>query len=98
MTSEEIIEKIVEHVQWLLPTPHAKLNSKGKHILRGLLRKLVRIAQSEVEEVCEFCGGINGEHEELDSMEQVYAGEPHMAPIGSRPCPNSLPDNEEDYE
>ncbi len=36
----------------------------------------------EFEPVCEYCGGTG----EVDSMEQVYAGEPHMAPIGTRKC------------
>lgn len=54
----------------------------------------------EDQEVCELCGGVNGEHEDIDTMEQVYPNEPHMANIGSRPCPNSLsePDDYDDQE
>ena len=33
-------------------------------------------------EKCEMCGGTG----EMTTMEYVYAGEPHMAPIGTRPC------------
>lgn len=32
--------------------------------------------------VCEFCGGTG----EVVVDEAVYPGEPHMAPIGTRPC------------
>jgi hypothetical protein len=32
--------------------------------------------------ICEWC---NGEGE-ITTMEQVYAGEPHTAPIGTRKC------------
>ena len=38
---------------------------------------------------CEFCGGTNGEHHDIVTMEYVYPGEPHMAPIGTRDCPNA---------
>lgn len=54
-------------------------------------------SEGKEEEVCELCGGKDGEHEEVSSMEAVYPGEPHMADIGSRPCPNYQP-NEEDYD
>ncbi len=36
----------------------------------------------EVEEVCADCLGTG----EVTVMERVYAGEPHMAPIGTRTC------------
>lgn len=46
-----------------------------------------------LEEPCETCGGEG----EVSTMEQVYPGEPHMAPIGTAPCPDcNLP--EPDYE
>lgn len=32
--------------------------------------------------VCEFCGGSG----EVETMEYVYPGEPHMAPIGTQKC------------
>ena len=38
--------------------------------------------ECEVEEVCEDCLGTG----EVDTMEQVYANEPHTAPIGTRAC------------
>lgn len=41
-------------------------------------------------EECEFCGGANGEHHDITTMEYVYPGEPHMAPIGTQRCPNSI--------
>lgn len=40
-------------------------------------------------EQCEHCGGLDGEHEDITTMETVYAGEPHTAPIGSQPCPDA---------
>lgn len=51
-------------------------------------------------DICEICGGINGKHEEISTMEAVYPNEPHMADIGSSPCPNSLrdPDDSDDQE
>lgn len=37
---------------------------------------------ADVYEVCAECGGFG----EFSTMESVYQGEPHMAPIGTRPC------------
>lgn len=37
---------------------------------------------SDIEEVCEMCLGEG----EVTTMERVYAGEPHVAPIGTRKC------------
>ena len=51
--------------------------------------------EDEIEE-CEFCGGKNGEHGDISTMERVYPGEPHMADVGSRPCPNSRPARDDD--
>lgn len=42
------------------------------------------IDAKEEEEVCETCGGTG----EVTTMEAVYPNEPHMAPIGSAPCPD----------
>ena len=39
---------------------------------------------AEDEEVCETCGGIGY----VRTMERVYPGEPHMAPVGEEPCPD----------
>lgn len=36
----------------------------------------------EAEDVCEYCGGTG----EITTMESVYAGEPHQAPIGTQTC------------
>lgn len=43
------------------------------------------------EEVCEMCGGTG----EITVDEPVYAGEPHMAPIGTKPC---ICQTKEDFE
>lgn len=48
--------------------------------------------ECDVEEVCADCLGTG----EITTMEQVYAGEPHMAPIGSRVCP--CQNKEEEYD
>ncbi len=48
--------------------------------------------ECETEEVCETCLGEG----EVTTMEQVWAGEPHMAPIGTAKCPDCTP--EPDYE
>lgn len=48
----------------------------------------------ETEEVCEFCGGTG----EVTTMEQVYAGEPHMAPIGTATCSCRLQAKEYEHE
>lgn len=48
----------------------------------------------EVEEVCADCGGTG----EVDTMEQVYANEPHMAPIGTRKCICRLQSNDDDHD
>lgn len=49
--------------------------------------------ECDVEEVCDECLGTG----EVTVDEQVYAGEPHMAPIGTRTCICKLPD-EDDYQ
>lgn len=36
----------------------------------------------KIEKLCTYCNGTG----EVDSMEQVYPGEPHQAPIGTRKC------------
>lgn len=36
----------------------------------------------EDDEVCDMCGGTG----EIAIIERVYTNEPHMAPVGSRPC------------
>lgn len=51
--------------------------------------------ECEVEEVCEFCYGEG----EVTVDEQVWAGEPHTAPIGTRKCicrMDDEPDRDED--
>lgn len=40
--------------------------------------------EKEEDYVCQTCGGTG----EVTTMESVYPGEPHMAPIGSAPCPD----------
>lgn len=44
--------------------------------------------------VCRECGGTK----EVSTSEQVYAGEPHMADIGTKPCPKCCADDEEDFD
>lgn len=51
--------------------------------------------EDEESEVCETCGGTG----EVDRMEAVYPGEPHMASIDTQPCPDcSIRNDEDDYE
>ena len=52
----------------------------------------------ENQDECEYCGGKNGEHEDIATMESVYPGEAHTAPVGLQRCPNSLIDDEEEYD
>lgn len=54
------------------------------------------IKQEEDEEVCETCGGTG----EVSSMEAVYPGEPHMADVGTQPCPDCSPqfDDSDEYD
>lgn len=49
--------------------------------------------ECEVEEVCADCLGTG----EVTTMESVYAGEPHMAPIGTAKCHCQARD-EDDYD
>ena len=37
-------------------------------------------------QMCDTCGDSG----EITVDEQVYPGEPHMAPIGTKPCPNCI--------
>ncbi len=43
------------------------------------------------EEICEECGGTG----EVDVIEPVYPGEPHMADVGTRPCVCQIKDEDE---
>jgi hypothetical protein len=45
----------------------------------------------ETEEVCAVCHGTG----EVRTMEEVYPGEPHTAPIGSQKCLCQLKDDDE---
>lgn len=45
------------------------------------------------EEECETCGGTG----EVSCMERVYPNEPHMADIGTEPCPDCQ-SRDEDYD
>lgn len=49
--------------------------------------------ECEIEEVCETCLGTG----EVDVMEYVYPGEPHMAPIDTGRCPDCYSD-ESDFD
>ena len=44
--------------------------------------------------ICGTCGGSG----EITTMERVYPNEPHLAPIGSEPCPDCQIKEENDYE
>lgn len=44
--------------------------------------------------VCRTCGGTG----EVSSMERVYANEPHMADVGTQPCPDCHPPREEEHD
>lgn len=46
------------------------------------------------DEVCEFCGGTG----EVTTMEQVYPGEPHYAPIGTQRCICQIEEHDGDGE
>lgn len=46
------------------------------------------------EEKCEECGGYGY----VSVMERVYPNEPHMAEIGSEPCPSCQNREQDDYE
>lgn len=52
--------------------------------------------EKEEEDVCSTCGGSG----EVSTMEAVYPGEPHMAPVGTSPCPDCRPgpDNDENQD
>lgn len=41
-------------------------------------------------EECDICGGTG----EVTTMEPVYAGEPHTAPVGSRRCECTIDEEE----
>lgn len=40
--------------------------------------------------MCSECGGVDGEHEDITTMESVSPSEPHLqAPVGTAKCPNA---------
>lgn len=43
---------------------------------------------------CATCGGTG----EVTTSEQVYPGEPHMADIGTAPCPDCGIKDDDDYD
>lgn len=70
-------------------------NKKEDEILypEGELPELPEFEDLE-DEVCEFCGGTG----EITVDEQVYAGEPHYAPIGTRKCICQIEEHDGDGE
>lgn len=50
--------------------------------------------ECEAEEVCAECYGTG----EVTTMEYVYAGEPHQAPIGTAPCPVCQVKDDDEYD
>lgn len=50
--------------------------------------------KDEDEEVCPTCGGTG----EVTTMETVYAGEPHTAPVGTGRCPDCNMPDEDEYD
>lgn len=59
-----------------------KTNKKGEDIDIWICDKCKK--ECEVRLECETCLGTG----EVDEMEAVYPGEPHMAPIGTGRCPD----------
>lgn len=45
------------------------------------------------EDECETCGGTG----EVSTMERVYANEPHMADVGTGPCPDCRDQGDDEY-
>ena len=56
-------------------------------------KEIEYLIDAKEEEVCETCGGTG----EVTTKERVYANEPHMADIGSEPCPDCQ-NREQDYD
>jgi hypothetical protein len=53
-----------------------------KEFPSGSAPELYKMIKEALEPTCDICGGTG----EVTTMEQVYAGEPHMAPIGTKKC------------
>lgn len=51
--------------------------------LGGQILESKRVREYLCDPDCEYCGGFG----EITTDEAVYPGEPHRAPIGSKPCP-----------
>lgn len=49
----------------------------------GALNKAEEVFLEE-DEICDTCFGTG----EITTMERVYPNEPHLAPVGSAPCPD----------
>ena len=70
-------------------------NAKNKKEVEPSEDDLKKIEEKAEDEVCPTCGGTG----EVSAMEQVYPGEPHMADIGTQPCPDCRsPKDEDDYD
>lgn len=93
----ETIKKATEIIKDKGGAPKHTENCCGDHASHTHLGCCSENKQEPEENVCELCGGKDGEHEDISTMEAVYPGEPHMADVGSRPCPN-LEANEEDHD
>lgn len=64
----------------------------GKGVVMEIMYNYTTLKE-RFENECDECGGTG----EVTTMEQVYANEPHMAPIGTRPCPKCRSKKEEEY-
>lgn len=69
-----------------------ELERAAARIREGKLRGYVNGGEWKLSEtkVCEECGGVNGEHEDITLMEAVDPREPHLqAPVGMAKCPKA---------
>jgi hypothetical protein len=78
----------------ILGQPSQSIHGSAASMTTELLEPPVILESAkEVEQVCQLCAGTG----EIITMEYVYPNEPHVAPIGTAPCPEcQYPDDEDE--
>lgn len=68
------------------------LDDGQKDFIRERMEVVATKAIEMAKDYCETCGNTG----EVRTMEAVYPGEPHMADVGTGPCPDCRPGGDDD--
>lgn len=83
----------IERVQMLRRQPHSDdiVEVVGQDFVYHITATEMEKYLVDSEQMCGKCHDTG----EVDTMESIYPGEPHMGPVGSRPCDCRIKEDEE---